>query len=649
MKIVCLDTEHTTKAFRPYEPDFYMTCVGIVTEEGGERDEQIIWFDHADMAATENGLEIIQECVDTADLLVFHNAKHDIAVLHGFGIHCNDVKLWCTMITDYLIEGQNNQLSYKLNEVAQRYELGEKMDEVAEYWNRGIDTYNVPDWLLGPYCLKDCNLTMDIYFAQMPRVEEADLWRVVNLQNEYTYVLEEMETNGLLLSSEMTDSIVKEYQEKLDEVAGIILKGIPDGDKINLSSHQQLSSLLFGGSMTLSWMEWKIREYKTKPYSTYKETMQKKTVDFPGIGFKGDPHGRKPDGYYKVDKDTIRTLTATTAQQRLLKKALVQYSEWSKVISTLEGRKGDKGLLAKIMPDGCIHPSLNQTISTTGRLTSSNPNGQNLPRGNTSPIKTCFVPRYDGIMQVDLSQIEWRDAAWLSQDEVMIDEINSGVDQHVSTVTDLMELVFVSKKDPKSKKNRDHAKVFNFRMIFGGTKWGYYLDINMPNFTIKKWQKIIDAFWKKYKGLDRYHNENIKFVFRNGYIKIPTGRWFKFNKKHIKTGEFTYAVNQIKNYPIQGMSGGDILPLMAVIIRRGMRKMGLRSKFILTVHDSIVFDYCEEERDKLSRLCYNVGNNLGAYIQNYYNLDWNVKLECEVECGPNYGALQYLSPKEVRL
>jgi DNA polymerase I-like protein with 3'-5' exonuclease and polymerase domains len=231
----------------------------------------------------------------------------------------------------------------------------------------------------------------------------------------------------------------------------------------------------------------------------------------------------------------------------------------------------------------------------------------------------------------------------------MIEEINSGVDQHVATVREMMEMVFINKKDPTSKKNRDHAKVFNFRMIFGGTEWGFYLDINMPSFSIKKWRRIILSFWKKYHGLAEFHKANIKFVYRNGYIKIPTGRWFKFNKKHLKGGEYGYAINQIKNYPIQGMSGGDILPLMAVIIRRGMRKMGLKSKLVLTVHDSIVFDYLSEERDRLARLCYNVGNNLGVYIKNYYKIDWNVDLECEVEVGPNYGALKYLAPEEVGL
>ena len=112
-------------------------------------------------------------------------------------------------------------------------------------------------------------------------------------------------------------------------------------------------------------------------------------------------------------------------------------------------------------------------------------------------------------------------------------------------------------------------------------------------------------------------------------------------------GSYGYAVNQIKNYPIQGMSGGDILPLMAVIIRRGMRKLGLKSKVVLTVHDSIVFDYAKDEKEKLAKLCYDVGNNLDKYIRSYYGLDWNVKLECEVEAGPNYGSMSLIPYEEV--
>jgi DNA polymerase I-like protein with 3'-5' exonuclease and polymerase domains len=632
-----------------------MTCCGIVslgasiTEEGwvqeGSRTEELIWFDHRDVEPTVDGIKRIQKAVDDADLLVFHNAKYDIAVLHSFGIVFNDTRLHCTMVTDYLLEGQNKAFRYSLDAVAERYGKGQKFDEVRSYWNRGTDTYDIPDWILGPYCLQDCHLCVDIALDQIARFKGWQIEKVINLQNEATYVWTEMEENGLLLNPEVAAKIIAEHQELADSYRAKILDGIENGEHVNLSSSNQLSALLYGGLLKVSWREWVVKELKVRPESTYKETTRTVEINFKGLGFSPDKYKRKANGYYKTDKDTIRTLTARTAKQRVLKTLLVKYSKHSKVVSTLQGRKGDKGLLAKIQPDGRIHPSLNQTVAATGRLTSSKPNGQNL----FPTVKVCFEPALDGIMQVDLSQIEWRNAAWLSQDEVMIDEINSGVDQHVATVVELMEMEFISKTDPESNKRRKHAKVFNFRMIFGGTEWGFYLDIDMPSFSIKKWIQIIKAFWRKYKGLDKFHKDNVKFVFRNGWIDVPTGRWFKFNKQHLKNGEYAYAINQIKNYPIQGMSGGDILPLMAVIIRRGMRKMGLQSKLILTVHDSIVFDYLSDEKDKLARLCYSVGNNLDKYIRNYYGLDWNVKLECEVEVGPNYGEMKFLPYEEVGL
>jgi DNA polymerase-1 len=251
-------------------------------------------------------------------------------------------------------------------------------------------------------------------------------------------------------------------------------------------------------------------------------------------------------------------------------------------------------------------------------------------------------------MQVDLSQIEWRAAAWLAQDQEMIREINGGVDQHVATVRELMELSFVDKSDKQSKENRNHAKIFNFRMIYGGSEWGFFLDVNMPSFTIAKWRRIIANFFAKYNGLKKLQDDNWKHVIRHGELHLPTGRWFKFHKAQIKDTMFTYRVNQTKNFIVQGISGGDFLPLMGVVIRRGMKAMGLKSKLILTVHDSILFDYADDERDRLAKLCYDVGNNLDKYIRAYFGIDWNVKLEVEVEAGRTYGDLNYLSPEEVK-
>jgi DNA polymerase-1 len=644
MGVIVVDTEHSSGIYNYYEDGFYLTLVGIYYEDGSD---DLIWFDHCDRSRTENGLGKIQEAIDNASEVVFHNAKHDIQVLTAFGIDLSDAKIHCTMLTEYLLRGQDKTKEWNLNAVAANYGLDQKHDEIKDMWDSGIQTYDIPDYKLGPYCIQDCLLTYQIYLLQRQQMEGEKISKVIDLQNEYTHVLSEMEMNGFRMDIGKAEAIIKEYGD-IAEGYRLEMAEIVGDNRINLSSSQQLSAMLYGGKLKLKHKEWVVVEYKTKPYSDYREREFEEVIDYVGLGFKPDKKKQRKDGYFKTDKKTIEALPAGNQRKRRVKWLLVHYSRAAQVVKTLRSKTG-AGLLSKIQPDGLVHPNLNQVVAATGRLTSSDPNGQNLPRGNTSPIKKCIVPSLDGIMQVDLSQIEWRTAAWLSQDPVMIHEINNGIDQHAATVVDLMELTFKNKKDPESKKNRDHAKTFNFRMIYGGTEWGFYLDIDMPAFAIGKWKQIIVDFFKKYAGLDRWQQDSIKFVLEHGFLQLPTGRWFKFHKVGFEDGMPVYKYNQIKNYPVQGMSGGDFLPLMAVVIRRGMRKLGLKSKMFLTVHDSIVFDYLESEKKRLAKLCYEVGNNLDKYIRSYFGLNWNVDLECEVEAGPTYGDLNFIPYEEVGL
>jgi DNA polymerase-1 len=281
--------------------------------------------------------------------------------------------------------------------------------------------------------------------------------------------------------------------------------------------------------------------------------------------------------------------------------------------------------------DGRIHPTLEQVWARTGRLTSKNPNGQNL----FPIIKECFIPTNDYIGQIDLSQVEWRAAGELADDTMIINEVNSGIDQHVATLRELMELPFISKADPQSKQNRNYAKVFNFRMIFGGTEWGFHLDIHMPKFGVKKWRVVIDKFWKKYFRLNNFHNNNIRHVIENGEVTTLTGRRYVFDKCIEEEGDWVYSYNQIKNRLIQG-TAAELLALLGVVIRRGIIKKKCKTKMILTVHDSIVFDIKKGEEDYIKWLCLATAGSLREYIKAYWSVDWRVKLEGEFEIGPNY-------------
>jgi DNA polymerase-1 len=198
-----------------------------------------------------------------------------------------------------------------------------------------------------------------------------------------------------------------------------------------------------------------------------------------------------------------------------------------------------------------------------------------------------------------------------------------------------MELEFNGKQDPQSYKNRNHAKTFNFRMIFGGTEWGFHLDINMPKFGLKKWKVVIAKFWKKYYGLNNFHNKNIQHVIENGWICTKTGRKFVFDKCLEEDGDMVYSYNQIKNRLIQG-TAAELMALLGVIIRRGMVKKKCKSKMIITVHDSIVFDIVKGEEDYLKWLTLTTAKSLREYIKFYWGIEWDVMLDGEWEIGKNY-------------
>jgi len=442
-----------------------------------------------------------------------------------------------------------------------------------------------------------------------------------------------MELNGFNFDVLRADEIITEQDSLLRDLE-IEAEGIFGYDKLNLGSSQQLSALLYGGLLTRKWREWKIKEMTSQPYSYYKEYPMNHSSRIDGLGFKPLPKTKRMDGYYKTDKATISQLTAKTPEQKRIKALLADYGQAKKVKETLRGL-GNKGLVNKICKDGKIHPNLNQTVTTTGRLSSSDPNSQNMPRGSTSPIKECIIPTFDGIMQVDLSQIEWRAAAELSGDEVMISEVNADVDQHTETCTrkDMMN-------KPLTKENRTDAKIFNFRMIYGGTAYGYYMDIKMPDFALKKWERICTAFYNKYKGLKQWQDSNVIEVEKRGVLRIPTGRMFVFHKSLRKGGINVFNERQVKNYPVQGIAGGDILPLIAVQIRRGLRAWGLKSKLILTVHDSIVFDYIDSECERLCKLLLAILKTARESVAGYFEIPWRCKIDGEIEIGPNYGSLK---------
>jgi DNA polymerase I-like protein with 3'-5' exonuclease and polymerase domains len=664
-----LDVENSKfPAGLPWHTGFYLSVVSItsthtkrswlLTHDENVHNKAYLIYDQA--------IQEIQEELDKFEVICGHNLKHDLNVLKYYGLDVSKHKLHCTMVAEYMINGHEQAID--LNTLATRYGQEVKDDRIKKMWQGGMDTAQIPTSILIPYCEHDCDVPRRVAKKQYQTMLKSGMLKLFNIQMEFMDCLSDMEITGFKWDNNYADEIIKRYS-KYRDILERKLKALFGRDDINLSSNDDLSACLYGGFLKRTRLGPVIRRKNIRtqmPYLfTYKDGKTaiklrwKDHRDTPiiryinreyydeikGLGINPLPKSHTAKStpeypYYQTNKEILPLLKCVNKSQRLAVAILLRLSAISKVISTFKGETSSTGLVSKVDRRGFIHTTFNQAITTTGRLSSSNPNGQNLPRGNTSPIKKCIVPRFDGIMNADLSQIEWRVPAQLSGDIRMIYEINHGIDQHIQACTKLMKLPFISKSDKASKKNRDSAKVFNFRMIYGGTEYGFHKDPKMPRFGLRGWRKVVNGFYNRYPGLKNWQDNNVNKVIANhGRLQSDTGRLYVFPL----TGNGKYDERKIKNYPVQGMAGGDILPLATVIIRRYMRKYRLRSVMMLTVHDSIVFDYVKDEEKRLADICMHVFRNLPVYIRYAYGIEWNVDLTGEVEVGPTYGNLKQIA------
>jgi DNA polymerase-1 len=414
------------------------------------------------------------------------------------------------------------------------------------------------------------------------------------------------------------------------------------GDDFNLNSGPELSAMLFGGIVKRPREEWVQTTLKSKPETTYKMRVVYDEVKVEGAGFVADKKMKtKKKGVFKTDKNTIKFLKAKTKTQKSLKKWLVERSGTAKALESLLGKDGS-GILNKVQKNGLVHPKYNMTIAKTGRLTSSDPNGQNLPREGTSPIKLSFIARYDYILECDISKAEWVAVACLCRDKVMMAEIHAGVDPHTENAKKFFGAKFDKNGDPLTKKDselRTVAKIMTFRLIYGGSAYSFYMDQKMPNYSKKKWEQIVEEFYEKYSGLAAWQAENVRRVIRNGgVLRNPTGRKFRFFK-----GPKGYRPQQIKNFPVQAFATADMMPLAMTVIYKKFIAAGFKSLMIGQVHDAIIFDVFACEMEAIAKLCRDVYRKLPEYVMQLWpEINFDLPMDGDADYGKSWGDLTKL-------
>lgn len=384
-----IDCETTTyEKGNPYSRRNKLCLVGIRTPEGKEHIFDIEYTEHG----YKENLDKIQELLNATSLLVLFNAKFDLAWLRRYSIDYSHCKVFDCQLAHFILGGQKDSYP-SLNGVAGYYGLEQKLDTVKEeYWNKEINTPQIPLEILTDYLSKDITLTHQVYVKQLTQLHSMPIamQRLVNLSNQDLLVLLEMEWNGLKLDfTSMTQECqktvvaIEQLRKEIDEYFG----DVPAYCR-NYSSGDCLSALLYGGT---------IKEYTRVVVGQYKsgdklgqDRYRIITTEHLLLRKFEPPKGSelKKDGYFATNEETLRSIKADKAGRVLLNQ-LLDMSKLEKLNSTYYKGLADLAV-EKDWEEGFIHGQFNQVVARTGRLSSSNPNLQNFPPEVDALIITRF-------------------------------------------------------------------------------------------------------------------------------------------------------------------------------------------------------------------------------------------------------------------
>jgi DNA polymerase-1 len=354
------------------------------------------FFTHKDTPdySPRQAIEEIQEHLNQYDRIVAHNLKFDYQWLRYLGIDTSKHVLYCTMVAEYLIRGHHRQEGLSLNDLCTTYDIPLKKDEVKVYWEADVETTEIPSDLLQVYCEQDTVNAMALCLRQLPQLRDLGLMKLMSLEMEALRCYADMEWNGMRLDVDL----LKTHQENLGQELNVMDNELRQLLNVeNLDSPKQLSVALFGGiRKEKREVDVLDEEGKQVYFKSGERAGQKKTkrveveVGVGGAGFDAVKLGipETSTGDYSTSVPSLSLLKAKTKEQKRIVELILERSRKAQMKSTYFDA------LLRMQSDGYVHPTINQALTKTGRLSCKNPNLQNQPRGNTGPVKECFITRY---------------------------------------------------------------------------------------------------------------------------------------------------------------------------------------------------------------------------------------------------------------
>ena len=651
----------------PFEPSNKLVLVGCLEDNGQE---------HLFNMDVPDGI-YLQELLDKATIIIGHNIAYDLMWLWETG-YKYDGPVFDTMLAEYVLQrGKKEPLS--LEECAKRHELAtQKEDTLKHYFAQGVGVDGIPRDELKQYLSADLKATQELSDLQYKRLnskEDAGLMNTVVFTNKVSVALAKIYRRGFKVDTDTLKSVELEFQkEKLDierRLKGQV-KELMGDTPINMNSPEQMSWILysrkpkdkslwmnhFGHTMEKTKFHQTIKEnsdivYKTKAekcwncygagtIKKYKKdgSLYAKLPKCPKCngegfvfvnsgkiaGFRFNPPNVKwvSANGFSVNKKMLEVLQHVTKRNDSMEayNFLADIQRLSSLDTYLSSFVD--GIKIHTKTDGMLHVRLLQHRTATGRFSGADPNMQNMPRGGTFPVKKVFVSRWKGgkILEADFAQLEFRTAAFLSQDKIAMKEIEDGFDVHSYTANVITE--------SGQKISRQEAKAHTFAPLYGATGFG----------RTNAEAKYYEQFTKKYKEIALWHSRLAKEAINTRKIRIPSGREFSFPDVERRVNGTVSHFTQIKNYPVQSFATADIVPL--VLMKIDERLSTCKSCIVNTVHDSIVIDVHPEEQDQVLFIIKSINNDMKTIIDNYYGINFNVPLLLEAKMGDNW-----LDTKEV--
>lgn len=536
----CFDTETTSLETR----DASLVGIAFAIEKGEA------WY----VSCLQNPAEIIAEfkevLEDSTRQKIGQNLKYDIQILRNYGIQVQG-PIFDTMLAHFLLDPESGS---GMDLLADRYLNYRTIsyEQVVGPKGRNQKTIDQIDpAIVADYACEDADITLQLKEVLAPKIEESKLAHLLHeVEEPLSFVLAEMEYEGVKVDvpalekmSVLLDEVSREAQQKIFDTAGV---------EFNIGSPKQLGEVLFDRLKLIE----NPKKTKTGQYATGEEILSKMAGE--------------------------HEIAATILEFREYQKLKSTYVDaLPKLISPASGR---------------IHTDYRQTVAATGRLSSNNPNLQNIPirTAKGREIRKAFVPSDENhlIMAADYSQIELRIIAAFSQDESMISAFQKGIDIHANTAARVFG-VSVEKVEPAMRRK---AKEVNFGIIYGISAFGLSQNLNIPRGEA---QEIIDAYFTQFPNVKKYMDETIEKAKESQYVETILGR--RRYLRNINSKNFTmrgFDERNAINAPIQG-SAADIIKIAMIHIHEWMKAERLRSRMIMQVHDELVFDMHKEEQTLL--------------------------------------------------